>query len=556
LELIAMKLKFTFVVQNDKAEPVAGLFLVLHPPGQPRRRLATGTSNDKGYVRVQFEAPDQAKQLVASIFNPTSRKLLHRSAPRAIDQISDWWAEQIIRRPENEREPDEMLDIERPERPEPPSRPAPGDTEVPVRAVASAGEMAASRIAMASTIREGFRKAAQPELQRRLRNRKRGGEVAKRFLGNKPKGALAASSSFVPAGENPTTMIERTREAGVRRLEDKALSQRGWTLSADRVKELGLRDGMTIPPNKLQELLRDTQSRQGAQTSDFEAILKECAAKHEVEAAMKEDQAAKSAADTDVVADVVDTATDSSLSLQDRIAAVLDSDIPLTGTRPTAADLSANLTLSLPSGPADVDAYYDFHSLQVAWLDAWTALIDKTTAAKVKALYESIVDVVDPKDIPGGEADFSEIDELYDLLDSLEDSIIAAQTTLSDVTSSAPEWIAAWCPEIADYWSWLTDSEREYVRAQWEIEEFLGVIPHQLGYSSFKNSPLNAWGSFPGYPDGWVPKITIGDAVDELETLSPKKYHDRALACGSTMGKVTAPMRPRVWGGRKGFWGS
>lgn len=515
-----MKLTFTFTVQNENTDRIPGVTVVLHPPGRPRRRLAFGTSDDKGQVSFDFDVPDPVKEIVASIFNPNTRALLHRSEPRAISKIGDSWAEEVTSH--NPSRPDSP-DVEAPD-PQPGSDGKPGMPRQSLDIEA----MQASRLDTGRRIRDGIRKAARPEIRRRLANRKRGREIAGQFLGRKPIGALGPTPSFVPAGEDPSPAIEKTRQAGMARLKDKAPSQRGWVLSEGRVKELGLRDGEKIPPQKLDELFRETQSRRSVGGGSFEAILRECSDRHLVEAS---DRTTSTPTDEETTADeVAALASNADLSIQERIAAILDSEVPLADERPTVADIANNLTVSVPSGPADVDAYYDFHSLQVAWLDAWTALIDKTTAAKVRDLYDSIVDVVDPDVIAEATADFSEIDELYDLLDSLEDSVQAAQTTLSDTVNTAPEWIVAWIPDIADHWSWLTNSEREYVRVQWEIQDTLSNVQlDRLGFN-LGDAYMDEFGIFADYPDGWVPHITFVDAQDEFQTINPDLYRQRALA--------------------------
>ena len=142
--------------------------------------------------------------------------------------------------------------------------------------------------------------------------------------------------------------------------------------------------------------------------------------------------------------------------------------------RPGVADIGADLATNVPPGPADTTAYYDFHRLQVAWLDTWTAAMDGMTVAAVSELYESLVDTVDATVIP---VDDSEIDELEDLLQDVADAISVSAGVPG---LSAPAELLTWYPGLAGVWTSLAPEDQEWIRfLQW-IDEALYPFLHGL----------------------------------------------------------------------------
>ncbi|MGJ8624077.1 MAG: hypothetical protein ACSHW1_15055 [Yoonia sp.] len=91
-------------------------------------------------------------------------------------------------------------------------------------------------------------------------------------------------------------------------------------------------------------------------------------------------------------------------SLPSYIAKILDESSPLDpgdgtlpqpGDRLTEGDIEAAGTfpsLSLPPGPADVPAYFDFHDLQIAYEPVWQEALDESVIADAEALYDKYVE--------------------------------------------------------------------------------------------------------------------------------------------------------------------
>jgi hypothetical protein len=85
------------------------------------------------------------------------------------------------------------------------------------------------------------------------------------------------------------------------------------------------------------------------------------------------------------------------------------------------------LDVELSGGPADGPAFHDFHHLQIAWDDVWTASVDEQLAAKMAELFEQTVEIVDWGNI---QPDLSEVSELEDFLDMLEEALKAGAGAL------------------------------------------------------------------------------------------------------------------------------
>ena len=236
---------------------------------------------------------------------------------------------------------------------------------------------------------------------------------------------------------------------------------------------------------------------------------------------------------------------------KDRIADILDAALGKVRSRPTSSDIAESLTTSVPLGPADVDAYYDYHNLRIAWADTWTAVSDKRMKRRIKRLFNSIVDVVE-FDLDELEADYSEIDELHDLLDELEDSVDAAATAHEPVVSSPPPNLAAWMPDLADVWYYISDVDRRFSELQFDLEEYVksripDLVPGVAANSTdLLNEVLDAiaggipnllrilfskklWKISPFDDENirdWVPDMKVVDAVVTIAT-TPQYFRNR-----------------------------
>ncbi|MEO1027545.1 MAG: hypothetical protein AAFX02_00670 [Pseudomonadota bacterium] len=497
---------FTCVLQDEKTQPLEGLVLIIHPLRQPRRVLFRGTSNGKGYVDVTIDDGVRAKFVVARVFDPESEMLLHRTPQRALEEISKWWAIEVPNQEDNpDREPD-LSDIDTDE----------GDDHIDIEPLPSARDMQAKRVQLARSLREGLRGATSEEILRRRSRLREGRKIGRRLIGRRPllgAGKLKRGA-FVPANEDTTTQEAASRDSTLKGWGELSGRLRGLTVSEADTESLGLKDDEKVPASAILEILSVLSRRRPARSAVDELLL-ECAA-------AKESEALEDPKDDDTSSDVSGTSFDGhSPSAIERVAAILDTLEASPARRPSAEDVSQSLTMHVPSGPADVDAFYDFHALQIAWEDTWTAAVDPDMQDQIKAIYDAIVDLVEPEHV---DADLSEIDEIDDFTETVGDIVDAADTTMSGTVDNAPAWIRDWVPVLADVWVLLTDTEQEYIRVQWEIEEYLRPkLP--AGGHSWKG--LRQRSLFDAVPDDFLPRGPEKALVIEL-AANPNRYQKRA----------------------------
>ncbi|MBI5751725.1 MAG: hypothetical protein HZA59_06210 [Hydrogenophilales bacterium] len=132
-------------------------------------------------------------------------------------------------------------------------------------------------------------------------------------------------------------------------------------------------------------------------------------------------------------------------------AGVLGQLAELTAPAPNPAgsieELAARLTgVVLPSGPADVTAFHDFHQLQIAFEHVWTEAFDERLKGRVHELYESIVKLHEefgvPLDLP---VEAAEQDALIDFLNRVSGQVEAMGEGAPDaVKLRLPSAVAIW----------------------------------------------------------------------------------------------------------------
>lgn len=152
--------------------------------------------------------------------------------------------------------------------------------------------------------------------------------------------------------------------------------------------------------------------------------------------------------------------------LNQRIAADLT-----IGTRPSLDDLSAAVQKTVPAGPADTTAFYDFHTLQIAWQDTWSAVFDDATATELGQLYDQVVRVVGPQvasDVEGSA-------ELGDLNAFLADVSSVMRDAEDSTSYRAPSALAGWKQGIREAWFVLSADDRDFLRLYFRI--------HTSGYT-------------------------------------------------------------------------
>ncbi|MCC1480785.1 hypothetical protein [Roseibaca sp. Y0-43] len=484
------EVSFRIVVKDQRGQPVPGLLLRVAAGGD---EVFSGQVDNKGVAQITFPAgPD----IVAAELRHSGAVIARNSRP--VGELGKWWVIEVER------------NLDQPGPPEPVpgggdgQTPGGNDTPSPVDRPGPAMRLR-GRIEHARSLRAAVRDEAAGEIRERKRRLRRGRALAEGVLGKRPRRKLAGDLGFVPAGQDPRPRQDAVIEATAAAIG--ARSKRGVLMRSGTLSAYRLRQGSRLD-NTLFRQIFDRQGPRAFQPPNFEQILRDCAAR-----TLAQPPDPKPDPIPDTVAPPPEP-----LSLQARIAGVLDAALGTTERRPTASDLTASLSIDLPSGPADVDAFHDFHSIQVAWQDTWTAVVDDRMKDRMKELYELIVEVVDPEEV---EADLSEIDELHAMLDTLADEVTAASQTLGAHTFTPPEGISGWVPQVAALWRWLTENEQDYVLLQKELETYMAGDPDLFMGVFVKLGKL-----FPGYPSGWVPETLPLSTFQAL----PNLFKDRAEA--------------------------
>ncbi|WP_133485106.1 hypothetical protein [Aliiroseovarius marinus] len=512
-------LKFRLSLLTAKSKPLGDVQVALLEDGDPKRVLLLDETDSKGRLNVDLQIASAIKTIAVAV----SRKGFNRpefiSEPRKVSSISSAWAVEVDT---IAPEPSDNQDNDRPTagpifpgsaqpKPQMPE-PVLDETGKPVKGVKlkrpHPKDRIAGRLNKKLELQDAMRKAAGEEIKRRKEIRRRGKSHAGKVLGQKPMGKLAGPGKFVPQGHTGRPEQNDQIKVFEQDLGKKAGTVSRIPLPDHLVRDLGLRPGGRVPEGLLGDLLGEARPN-GTVSPDFsttpwQQILRDCASKYKVQdpANPAPDDEDDSSDDT---SDLTEDTSTETVTIQERIDRILNAALGGIDGRPTSEDITQSLEIELPKGPADVDAYYDFHTINVAWAEIWSAVADDDLKDRMAELYDVIVEVVPPEDI---EADLSEIDELHDMLDTLADSVAAASSTLSGTVNAAPEHIRSWVPSVAEYWEHLTETEKEYVELQYDIWVFLGdpnvLLEHPFDYLDGKNV-----GEFQNQPHGWVDHVMV-----------------------------------------------
>lgn len=110
-------------------------------------------------------------------------------------------------------------------------------------------------------------------------------------------------------------------------------------------------------------------------------------------------------------------------------------------------ELAARLTgVALPSGPADVTSFHDFHQLQIAFEHVWTEAFDEPFRTQVEELYSSIVELHEDFGVETDlSAEVAEKDALLDFLNRAANQVAGMREEASgavqrSLSSAATVW--------------------------------------------------------------------------------------------------------------------
>jgi len=379
----------------------------------------------------------------------------------------------------------------------------------------------AGHIDLRTAARKTRTRVAGGEVRRRLKVRDDGVTLARRLLGKKPKTGRTASGRFVGTFDDPKEKLDEAREAGLARLN--GLPLKGATVHLSEglpgrlgIDEAALKDGsVSLPATAAKALLAEMAPSGSVERLSW--LLDQCRARREARVlAATSDTGDTNAGSSDAsdggdggTASTEDTpAADVQWSFEQILQQIFDQVQARTETsisdRADMAAIAAELQKEVPLGPADTPAFYDFHQVQVAWQDTWTAVLDRLTETQVTELYESIVEVMDWPEI--GE-DMSEIDELETLLNRLDQAVQVATTTPG---FGAPADLVAWVGGLQDVWTSLTYDEQEwmwFLKLYDKYADVAGIDIPFINEDAVARAQFLREAADAGHPQAWVDGI-------------------------------------------------
>lgn len=527
--------KLSVFLTSKSGTKMGGYGVILYPEASTNKWLAKAVTNAAGRADLSFELAAGVKSLEVLVLSPDSEQVIAQER-RKIANVSDHWPIDLAPADDKQQPAPPAHEPAKPDTPKPtPSKDdaAASDDKDEARVSLMPAERAAVRIAGARRAREELRHAAGKEIEERRKVKRRGREIASDLIGKRPRGRLRPQDTFIPQSNRKDlpALLKKHRETGLQSLGKNGPDRQGIALDDALVARLGLRQGSKTSWSALDGEI--ATGKAVVARSPIQMAIDDCRAMHDGASHVVDPAAdADVLAATSVLIDERDAAR-SNKPAAERISDVLDAALGTGTPRPAASDIARTLSVPVPLGPADVDAYYDYHNLRIAWADAWTAVGDKAMAGKLASLYETIVEVVeyDEADSPW---DFSEIDELHDMLDTLEDAVEAASAVYAPVVDKPTPQLSAWMPELADVWHYLSDPERAYAELQYDLHQYvLSRTTEQVlenaatgGLSNLFNRKLWKIPPYDVYEQGWVPDMKIGEAVIRLNA-APNFFRNR-----------------------------
>jgi hypothetical protein len=350
-------------------------------------------------------------------------------------------------------------------------------------------------------------------------NRNARKRVTGNLLGRKPRTSGVLHRSFVPTGEDPTTVLQQAREDGIKLLGKSHNRRRGLTLLPASELSILLKGRQNIPIWEIAHHLE--AGLNNSKSSTVEKLLLECEAEQQANAEieqlkkkMEEGKNEEGKENPPLALDPDASATHPSdnepASIEASLKRIIQKlqDVPKMMERATSETLAQNVKTQISAGPADVSAFYDVSTLQVAWRDVWTSVVDGLTLEEINQLYDTIVEVV-PRDRV--DANFSEAADLNELLTNLEEM----EFIISD-SVSVPSNLIGWISRIAEIWLDLSFFDQEYLLFLRHVDEYTteNATRDQLdwdgkpfeGPNDFLLSGIDA---FNKYPEDWFPDLSV-----------------------------------------------
>lgn len=245
---------------------------------------------------------------------------------------------------------------------------------------------------------------------------------------------LERLGKFHTSGMNLHFSKDFFEDAGIKHSKDwKKLTSKDWLVIQDKLQD-------SLKPKRIDRLISDCRNKHIAESTEGELV----AADNEEE----------------IVLDDNNTQEQSSTSVED-IFKKLCSDLSTrldTADRPGTDDIAESVKKSVSAGPADTTAYYDFHTLNIAWEDVWTSVYDDNTEKEISKVYDEIVQIVG--DEVADDIENTEYTELTEFLDDLSEATSDAERGPG---RTAPVELSAWISDISKAWPYLTEEDQSYL---------------------------------------------------------------------------------------------
>lgn len=528
-------MQITIEVRYKNQQPAVGVIIrLVNPEGSESVTdsavIAEGRTSESGRWVFERDTVAGTQRLALIILEPDSEEVLYFTPPTLARNIPNRVRVEIGGQPSvSEPEPWPGEEDPRP-KPQPPGSPRRSYTEI-----------LGDRLNREEQIRQAEADLLGRRIQNSFRRRREGRNFANQFLGKKPLGKKPVPH-FVPADRDISGRLEDLIRSGAGRITESIRSkQRGITVRPGTIADLLPQEGGTFPANRVDALLASLMP--GNQARATASPLQICRARQWMKSKISEfvaNREAEAPANEDAGQLVIaEAATDTDAEIE-KVMAVL-SRAQTIAQRPTVTEVAEGLNTNLPSGPADATSFYDFHSLQIAWEDTWTGLVDANMVRRVQELYDSLVQTMpDGTNMDALREELREIGDLHELLDTLED---AASAMSANILSDSQ--LSAWIPEISEKWHNLTPLERDKLGFLYDVHIYVNENPTRVvfngSYGELSENKTKLSTLFENFPADWLPSnLTVYGAYDSnWAEIEAKQILDNAVdAPGPRIGRV------------------
>jgi hypothetical protein len=190
--------------------------------------------------------------------------------------------------------------------------------------------------------------------------------------------------------------------------------------------------------------------------------------------------------------------------------------------QPKVSDVNADLAGDFSGGPADVPSLHDFHSLQVAWEDVWTSVLDGQLAALMAEAYDKVVEVIDWGTLA---PDLSELTELNDFLDRMHEAVDVAGGVAGLSVQDTLQKVAGWADDVGKPLEQPqpTAPEQALTRLQRLLSDIATRLAEPYRFDVFKECTHN-FGMITTYRQSWRPlTYQVGEMVGAIPLTPGEK---------------------------------